>query len=61
MSKDQANKHQSNFLKKITALFSSEPADRHDLIELLRESEVRNLLDHDALTMIEGALQVSEM
>jgi len=48
-------------LQKITALFSSKPADRHDLIELLRESETRNLLDYDALTMIEGALQVSEM
>ena len=48
-------------MQKITALFSSKPADRHDLIELLRESETRNLLDYDALTMIEGALQVSEM
>ena len=48
-------------MQKITALFSSKPADRYDLLELLRESETRNLLNHDALTMIEGALQVSEM
>ncbi len=61
MSKDLAGKQQSTLLKKIAALFSTERADRHDLIELLRESETRNLLDHDALTMIEGALQVSEM
>jgi len=61
MSKNQSDNRWLSFLQKITAIFSSKPADRHDLIELLRESETRNLLDHDALTMIEGALQVSEM
>ncbi|TDJ17450.1 MAG: CBS domain-containing protein [Gammaproteobacteria bacterium] len=61
MSKNQSDNRRLNFLQKITALFSSKPADRYDLLELLRESETRNLLNHDALTMIEGALQVSEM
>jgi len=61
MSKNQSDSRWLSFLQKITAIFSSKPADRHDLIELLRESETRNLLDQDALTMIEGALQVSEM
>ena len=61
MSKSKSDSRWSNYLQKITAIFSSKPADRHDLIELLRESETRNLLDHDALTMIEGAMQVSEM
>ena len=61
MSKSQSDSRWLNYLQKITAIFPSKPADRHDLIELLRESETRNLLDHDALTMIEGALQVSEM
>ena len=61
MSNSQSDSRLSNYLQKITAIFSSKPADRHDLIELLRESETRNLLDHDALTMIEGAMQVSEM
>ena len=61
MSKNQYDSRWLSFLQKITAIFSSKPADRHDLVELLRESETRNLLDQDALTMIEGALQVSEM
>ena len=61
MSKNQSDNRRLSFLQKITALFSSKPADRYDLLELLRESETRNLLNHDALTMIEGALQVSEM
>ena len=37
------------------------PRDRTTLIDMLREAENRNLLDHDALTMMEGALQVSDM
>ncbi len=61
MNKNNSDKSQLNILKKIISLFSNEPEDRHELIELLRHSETRNLLDHDALTMIEGALQVSEM
>lgn len=42
-------------------MFSSEPDDRHQLIDVLREYENKNLLDHDSLTMIEGVLQISEM
>ena len=61
MGNDRSDKRQLNTLQKIISLFSSEPEDRQELIELLRQSETRNLLDHDALTMIEGALQVSEM
>lgn len=50
-----------SWLDRITRLISSEPRDREDLIELLRESEDRNILDPDALAMIEGALLVSEL
>lgn len=38
-----------------------EPRDREQLIALLRDAEQRNLLDSDALLMIEGVLAVSEM
>jgi magnesium and cobalt transporter len=38
-----------------------EPEDREQLIELLHSSHERNLLDADALSMIEGVLQVSEL
>jgi magnesium and cobalt transporter len=46
---------------RLAKVLTREPGDRDALIEILRESEKRNLLDHDALVMIEGALQVSEM
>jgi magnesium and cobalt transporter len=38
-----------------------EPRDREQLIALLRDAEQRNLLDADALLMIESVLAVSEM
>ncbi|MFN2308814.1 MAG: apolipoprotein N-acyltransferase [Gammaproteobacteria bacterium] len=38
-----------------------EPRDREQLIELLRDAQRRNLLDADALGMIESVLQVGEM
>ncbi len=38
-----------------------EPEDREQLIQLLRSSFERNLLDSDGLSMIEGVLQMSEM
>jgi len=49
------------WLQSFSNLFSNEPADRDSLIEILRNSEHRNLLDADALLMIEGALHVSEI
>jgi len=51
----------SKWLKRFASLFSREPEDRDALIEILRNSEHRNLLDPDALLMIEGALHVSEI
>ena len=49
------------WLERLGALLMREPEDREQLMELLRSSYDRNLLDSDALSMIEGVLQVSEM
>jgi magnesium and cobalt transporter len=46
---------------RISQVLSSEPQDREELIRLLRDAEKRNLIDVEALGMIEGALQVGEM
>ncbi|MBF8269120.1 MAG: Magnesium/cobalt efflux protein [Gammaproteobacteria bacterium] len=51
----------SSWFKQFKQLISKAPADRHGLIEILRESENRNLLDPDILIMIEGALYVSDL
>ena len=53
--------HKPSLLERLSALLMREPEDREQLIELLHSSFERNLLDADALAMIEGVLQVSEM
>ena len=57
---DAAN-HKPTFLERLGALIMREPEDREQLIQLLRSAYDRNLLDSDALSMIEGAIHVSEM
>jgi magnesium and cobalt transporter len=48
-------------LERLSALLMREPEDREQLLALLHSAYERNLLDADALSMIEGVLQVSEM
>jgi len=50
-----------SLLERLSTLILREPEDRAQLLALLRSAYQRNLLDADALTMIEGALTVSEM
>ena len=49
------------FLERLSALLLREPADRESLVQLLRSAYQRNILDADALSIIEGALTVSEI
>src|SRR3954466_4651709 len=50
-----------SLLERLSALILREPGDREQLVRLLRSAYDRNLLDADALSIIEGALTVSEM
>ena len=47
-------------LERLSALILREPEDRESLARLLHSAYERNLLDADALSIIEGALSVSE-
>ncbi len=49
------------WLERLKRIFSNEPEDRVQLIRLLRDARARALLDTDALSMMEGVLQVAEM
>jgi len=49
------------WLERLSALLLREPEDREQLVELLHSAFERNLFDADALSMIEGVMQVSEM
>jgi magnesium and cobalt transporter len=51
----------SGWLERFGAMLIRKPEDREQLITLLHSAFERNLLDSDALSMIEGVMQVSEM
>ena len=55
------NPDKPSVLARLSAFLMREPKDREQLIQLLHSAYERNLLDADALAMIEGVLQVSEM
>lgn len=61
MSKEHSTNGSSSWFVQLKKLISRAPRDRQGLIEILRESEDRNLLDPDVLIMIEGALHVSDL
>ncbi|MEO5677386.1 MAG: CBS domain-containing protein, partial [Usitatibacter sp.] len=49
-----------SLLERLSSLLLREPEDRAQLIELLHSAFERRILDAEALSMIEGVLQVSE-
>ena len=55
-----AKPHRSLF-ERLTALISPEPENRTELLEILHDAHERNLIDADALSMIEGVFQVSDL
>ncbi|MEW8627211.1 MAG: CBS domain-containing protein [Candidatus Thiodiazotropha sp.] len=50
----------SRWLERISRMFGSEPQDKEEIYNLLKEASERELLDDDALSMMEGAMLVSE-
>jgi len=64
MSEDRSSSQNSrSWLEKLISTFSSdfdEPSSREELLTFLREAGPRLNLDQDALTIIEGAFQISD-
>ncbi|MFV8825817.1 HlyC/CorC family transporter [Thauera sp. WH-2] len=50
-----------SLLERLSAFLSREPEDREELLAQLHSAFDRNLIDADALSIIEGALQMSDM
>lgn len=63
MSDDQSrlDPRPRSWIDKIAGVFSDEPTDTKSLLAVLRNAEQDQVLDADALGIIEGALQVSSM
>jgi magnesium and cobalt transporter len=56
-----AEHEKPRWLERLSTLLLREPEDREQLVELLHAAYQKSLLDADALSMIEGVLQVSEI
>lgn len=61
MSEDRSSNGQRSWLEKITQAFVHEPKNRQELLELLREAHSNKLLDSEALSIVEGAIQVADL
>ncbi|PAU78737.1 magnesium/cobalt efflux protein [Halovibrio salipaludis] len=62
MSDDSSNgQTKSSWLERLSQAFSSEPRSPEDLLRILRDAEFQQLIDSDAMSIIEGAMQVTDM
>ncbi|MCB1581883.1 MAG: transporter associated domain-containing protein [Marinicella sp.] len=59
--KDSDTENQKSWLSKLANIFTDEPQNREDLLEILKEAHDNGLLDIDALNMMKGALKVSDL
>ena len=57
---DDPDSNKPGLLERLSTLLLREPEDREQLITLLHSAYERNLLDAEALSMMEGVIQVSE-
>ncbi len=61
MSDDNSNGGHKSWLDKLAQAFNHEPKTRQELFALLREANRNNLLDDDALGIVEGAMEIDEL
>ena len=61
MSEDRPSSSNKSWLDRLSTLFADDPNDRQDLKEILREAAQRDVVDNETLSILEGALQVSDM
>ncbi len=52
---------QPSWFSRLTAKFSNKPQNQDELLNMLAEAQTDELLNPEALAMIEGALQISKM
>ncbi|RVU31367.1 MULTISPECIES: HlyC/CorC family transporter [Neptunomonas] len=60
MSEDRSGQPRS-WLGRLAQAFTDEPKTREEVLTVLRDAAEESVLDHEALSIIEGAIQVAEM
>ncbi|MEZ9527275.1 CNNM family magnesium/cobalt transport protein CorC [Enterovibrio norvegicus] len=49
------------FFERLGQIFQGDPKDRQELVDVFRDSEQNDLIDHETRDMLEGVMQISEM
>ncbi len=49
------------FFERIGQLFQGDPKDKQELVDVIRDSEVNDLIDHDTRDMLEGVIQIADL
>lgn len=60
VNSDSDNGPNQSWLARLSQTFSSKPASREDIAELLRYAHTQKILDNEALQIMEGALNVAD-
>lgn len=50
-----------SWLEKLALALTGEPQNKQQLLQIIKEAHQRQVLDHHAFSMIEGALEISEL
>jgi magnesium and cobalt transporter len=58
---DTSNPRSKSWIDRVNHFLTGEPQDKEELLDVLKEAQEKQLLDAEALSMIEGVLQVSEL
>jgi magnesium and cobalt transporter len=60
-SKPTETKNNRSLFERLSALIAPEPENRNELLDILHDAHARNLIDADALSMIEGVFRMAEL
>lgn len=50
-----------SFIEKVFQIFQVDPKDKQELVDVFRDSEENELIDHATRDMLEGVMEISEM
>ncbi|ORT49286.1 magnesium transporter [Vibrio sp. qd031] len=49
-----------SFFERLAQLFNGDPKDKQELVDVIRDSEVNDLIDHDTRDMLEGVMEIAD-
>lgn len=60
-SQNSEGPSRKSFFERLGQLFQGDPKDRQELVDVFRDSEENDLINHDTRDMLEGVMEIAEM